>query len=570
MSSRATRSDGAFPLEPRRAGLPLPGGARARRAGRVGRAGARARLRRGQRRGRLPPQPPCLSAAPTGQRPDADDALHRARRPALRRARAGGSGDACAVHRFREACDRAGLRFRAWVVGLHNDSLAAAHPEAAARLLDGSPAGHSLCPSTAEAVEYVAALAADVAAQLRPEAVDLEAAFYPAWEPSYTLTLALEPLTDEEKLLWAQCSCPACLAHALPRGGRAPAASTSSPPRCTRQGQSSARLRLRPAGRRRRCRASSPESSPSADALLYGCGPLRGDELRARFAGLRELTGRPGTVSTNWTPERTDLAADVERPRDGRSRGARPLQPLARPGGRPRGVPCCGRRIPGRGAGVTILDGHVTIGDSRDASLSVEQLVATMDGLGIDRALVAPGGALRPGAKPRGQRADGRGRPSLRGQVARLRGRDAVARRARRSRSSAARARQEHARSSSTRRCRASISSTARPSPSLRSRSTRAGRSTFAPARRRTRCRCRSPGSRRASPRARSCSARAERRTSRTTGRRRSRPRRTSTPTASTSSGRQRSPQPTRRDWAGVCSSPRTRRSATPRSSSPA
>jgi predicted TIM-barrel fold metal-dependent hydrolase len=39
---------------------------------------------------------------------------------------------------------------------------------------------------------------------------------------------------------------------------------------------------------------------------------------------------------------------------------------------------------------VTVLDGHVTIGESRDASLSVEQLLATMDRLGIDRALVAP------------------------------------------------------------------------------------------------------------------------------------------------------------------------------------
>jgi predicted TIM-barrel fold metal-dependent hydrolase len=37
-----------------------------------------------------------------------------------------------------------------------------------------------------------------------------------------------------------------------------------------------------------------------------------------------------------------------------------------------------------------ILDGHVTIGESRDASLTAEQLLATMDGLGIDRALVAP------------------------------------------------------------------------------------------------------------------------------------------------------------------------------------
>lgn len=37
-----------------------------------------------------------------------------------------------------------------------------------------------------------------------------------------------------------------------------------------------------------------------------------------------------------------------------------------------------------------VLDGHVTLGDSRDASLSVEQLLATMDALGIDRALIAP------------------------------------------------------------------------------------------------------------------------------------------------------------------------------------
>jgi len=39
---------------------------------------------------------------------------------------------------------------------------------------------------------------------------------------------------------------------------------------------------------------------------------------------------------------------------------------------------------------VTVLDGHVTIGESRDASLSVEQLLETMDRLGIERALVAP------------------------------------------------------------------------------------------------------------------------------------------------------------------------------------
>jgi predicted TIM-barrel fold metal-dependent hydrolase len=37
-----------------------------------------------------------------------------------------------------------------------------------------------------------------------------------------------------------------------------------------------------------------------------------------------------------------------------------------------------------------IVDGHVTIGQSRDVALDVDELLATMDRLGIDRALVSP------------------------------------------------------------------------------------------------------------------------------------------------------------------------------------
>jgi hypothetical protein len=237
-----------------------------------------------------------------------------------------------ALHRFREACDRAGLRFRAWVVGLHNDALAAAHPDAAARLLDGSPAGHSLCPSAPETVEYVAALAADVAAQLGPEAVDLEAAFYPAWEPAYTLTLALDPLTAEARLLLPQCFCSSCRvlfgpdveerAHAAEAGvltelasGRATGARRLVEAAAAAVHEQGSLLRVFASGPPEQVAVQgvSPESVAAADALLYGCGPLRGDELVARFDGLRALTGRAGSVSTNWTPERTDLAADVER-----------------------------------------------------------------------------------------------------------------------------------------------------------------------------------------------------------------------------------------------------------------
>ncbi len=237
-----------------------------------------------------------------------------------------------ALHGFREACDRAGLRFRAWVVGLHNDSLAAAHPDAASRLLDGSPAGHSLCPSAPETVEYVAALAADVAAQLGPEAVDLEAAFYPAWEPSYTLTLALEPISEEARLLLPQCFCSSCRvlfgqevearAHAAEAGvvgelarGRAVGARRLVDAAAAAVHEQSSLLRVFASGppEQAAIQGVSPESVAAADAVLYGCGPLRGDELIARFEGLRAVTGRSGSVSTNWTPERTALAADVER-----------------------------------------------------------------------------------------------------------------------------------------------------------------------------------------------------------------------------------------------------------------
>ncbi len=253
-----------------------------------------------------------------------------------------------ALHRFRGACDRGGLRFRTWIVGLHHGELAAAHPDAAALLLDGSPAGHSLCPSSAAAIEYLAALAGDVAAQLGPDAVDLEAAFYPAWEPSYTLTLALEPLSEQARLLGAQCFCASCrqllgagadeLAERARAAAGPPFGSAVTDPSAdsvvaelrAARAEGAARLveavsaSVRREGSLLRLFVSgppeqaalqgvSPASVASAAALLFGCGPLRGDELQARFVGLRELAGRSGSVSTNWTPDGPGLAAGVER-----------------------------------------------------------------------------------------------------------------------------------------------------------------------------------------------------------------------------------------------------------------
>jgi hypothetical protein len=252
---------------------------------------------------------------------------------------------AARVLRFREACDAAGLRFRAWIVALHQEQLAAAHPEAAAQLLDGSPSGHSLCPSAPDAVELVAALAADVAAQLAPDAVDLEAGLYPAWEPSYTLTLSLAPLSERARLLGSQCFCAACRALLGVGELEARARAAAGPPfgdgdedddvaaelaaaRATGAGRllgavadavhaEGTPLRVFVSGppAQAALQGASPDALAAADALLFGCGPLAGDELQQRVAGLRALAGRSGTVSTNWTPDRDprSYAADVER-----------------------------------------------------------------------------------------------------------------------------------------------------------------------------------------------------------------------------------------------------------------
>lgn len=245
-----------------------------------------------------------------------------------------------AVRRFRDACERAGLRFRAWVVGLHHGELVEAHPGSASLGLDGSPLGHALCPSKPEVVEYVAALAGDLAGQLEPEAIDLEAAFYPAWEPSYTLTLALEPLSEAARLLGCQCLCSDCRALLPARaeeriraaagppfgddGGDAEIAAEVAHGRATGAGRlleevaaavhaEGSLLRVFVSGppEQAALQGVAPGSVAPADALLFGCGPLGGEELLARFSRLRALAGRSGAVSTNWTPARR-LVADAE------------------------------------------------------------------------------------------------------------------------------------------------------------------------------------------------------------------------------------------------------------------
>ena len=241
---------------------------------------------------------------------------------------------------LRDACRTAGIRFHAWLVALHSEPLALAHPELAALTVDDSPTGFSLCPSTDEAVAYVAALVADVCARLEPDTVDLEAALYPAWDPSYTLTLSLDELSERARLYGAQCFCAAC--RRLPGlAGAAVRTRAAAGPPFAPEGPEPPELEdelsgARAAGAERlltaaasaahgvgstlcvtasgparsaRLRGLSPATAAVADRVLFGLGTLGGSELEARLAELVPLAGdRPVTASLNWAPGRTPAA----------------------------------------------------------------------------------------------------------------------------------------------------------------------------------------------------------------------------------------------------------------------
>ena len=254
-----------------------------------------------------------------------------------------------AVPAFREACRASGLRFRVWLVGLHTEPLALAHPDLAAQTVDGSSTGFSLCPSQDASVEYTAALVGDVCSQFEPESVDLEAALYPAWEPSYNLTLSLAPLSERARLYAAQCFCDACLrlfgasgdellartrrAAGPPFGTNGEDDASVGDELASARAEGVGRLVAAAAGAARRehsmlCVTSSgpaesarlrglaPGSAGAADRVLFGQGVVGGRELDQRLHELRPLVGdREFTVSLNWSPERAPeaFAADAER-----------------------------------------------------------------------------------------------------------------------------------------------------------------------------------------------------------------------------------------------------------------
>jgi hypothetical protein len=274
--------------------------------------------------------------APGGVRFDPTPGHYGALAPLARDGRAWGE----TVAALRDACDEAGLGFRAWLVALDNERLALEHERYAAQTLDGTPTVHALCPSHAAVRRYAAGLVADVVGQFAPEVVDLEAALYPRWN-GYLGEIALEPLAPGLQLFGAQCLCGACRellaaagvdpreAHAAltEASQTAPADGVVSEPAhevvaavAAARDRAIARLvddvaEALPAPTRVRMLAFGTPGSlalqglgPAATRdveLLVGLGASAGAELCSRLdAHLSAPYRAPAAAGLNWTPER--------------------------------------------------------------------------------------------------------------------------------------------------------------------------------------------------------------------------------------------------------------------------
>jgi hypothetical protein len=108
------------------------------------------------------------------------------------------------------AAERRGLAVRAWTVFLHNDALAAAHPDCAPENAFGDRYVTVLCPAHPDVRAFAAALAADVAA-LGVATICAESLHYHPLEHGYAHERYFLPLGPQVRYLLGLCFCTHCL-----------------------------------------------------------------------------------------------------------------------------------------------------------------------------------------------------------------------------------------------------------------------------------------------------------------------------------------------------------------------
>ncbi|XID90925.1 hypothetical protein ACF3MZ_20705 [Paenibacillaceae bacterium WGS1546] len=120
--------------------------------------------------------------------------------------------------RIREACDKHGVAYHSWAVGLHNSTLGREHPEWTVMNTYGNRYDYALCPSQPSVRRYLIGLVQDIATSLQPKSILLETPGFLGFVHGHHHELVLSQLGPVGEYLLSLCFCSACKARAETEG----------------------------------------------------------------------------------------------------------------------------------------------------------------------------------------------------------------------------------------------------------------------------------------------------------------------------------------------------------------
>ena len=111
---------------------------------------------------------------------------------------------------IREACQKVGLNFEAWVLAFHNSGLGWQHPECCQRNAYGDIYPYALCPSNPHCQEYLKALVTDLVTNYEPDAVSVESPNYIGYLHGMHHEATPTNYGELEVFLLSLCFCDSC------------------------------------------------------------------------------------------------------------------------------------------------------------------------------------------------------------------------------------------------------------------------------------------------------------------------------------------------------------------------
>ena len=118
----------------------------------------------------------------------------------------------------REHCEKAGMDFVTWWVGLHNSSLGKQHPDLCVQNIWGDRFTYALCPSQQEVQHYATALFEDTLVNVQPQRIITEAVAFLSMNHGEHHELILLDLGRSAEWLLSLCFCDACRENAGKEG----------------------------------------------------------------------------------------------------------------------------------------------------------------------------------------------------------------------------------------------------------------------------------------------------------------------------------------------------------------